>query len=79
MPIHRILSKLLINDLYLKPKKGVCEQKSVEFWEWEKNFFFLQNGTIHMDSSKNAGMLIVCWMRLCVEHFHGRLGCYAWL
>src|SRR5712672_974763 len=49
--VHRILHKLLINDLYLKPQKCVFEQKQIEFLG-----VILQNGTIHMDPAKTQGV-----------------------
>jgi len=73
--IHRILSKLLINDLYLKPKKCVFEQQRVEFLG-----VILQNGTIHMDPAKMQG--IADWPRpnnvTEVQLFLGFMGFYRY-
>jgi len=49
--VHRILQKLTVNDLYLKPQKCVFEQKRIEFLG-----VILQNGTIHMDPAKTQGV-----------------------
>jgi len=49
--VHRILQKLAVNDLYLKPQKCVFEQKRIEFLG-----VILQNGTIHMDPAKTQGV-----------------------
>ena len=49
--VHRVLTKLLLNDLYLKPEKCVFEQQKIEFLG-----VILQNGTIHMDPAKTQGV-----------------------
>jgi len=54
--VHRILHKLLINDLYLKPEKCAFEQKRIEFLG-----VILQNSTIHMDPVKMQE--VVDWPR----------------
>jgi len=73
--VHRILHKLAINDLYLKPQKCVFEQKRIEFLG-----VILQNGTIHMDPTKTQG--VADWPRPTnvteVRSFLGFTGFYRY-
>jgi len=73
--VHRILHKLLVNDLYLKPQKCVFEQKRIEFLG-----VILQNGTIHMDPAKTQG--VADWPRPTnvteVRSFLGFTGFYRY-
>ena len=73
--IHHILTKLLLNDLYLKPEKCIFEQQKIEFLG-----VILQNGTIHMDPEKMQG--VADWPRPTnvteVQSFLGFTGFYRY-
>ena len=73
--VHRVRTKLLLNDLYLKPEKCVFEQQKIEFLG-----VILQNGTIHMDPAKTQG--VADWPRLTnvtgVQSFLGFTGFYRY-
>ena len=49
--IHWVLTKLAKHNLFLKPEKGIFEQKRIEFLG-----IILQHGTIHMDPAKTQGV-----------------------
>jgi hypothetical protein len=49
--VHRILTKLKENDLFLKPEKSLFEKERVEFLG-----VILQGGTIQMDPAKIKGV-----------------------
>src|SRR5712672_1466828 len=49
--VHCIFTKLLLNDLYLKPEKCVFKQQKIEFLG-----VILQNRTIHVDPAKTQGV-----------------------
>jgi len=73
--VHRILTKLLLNDLYLKPEKCIFEQQKIEFLG-----VVLQNRTIHMDLAKTQG--VADWPRPTnvteVQSFLGFTGFYRY-
>ena len=49
--VHRVLDKLRRHDLFLKPKKCLFEQSTMEFLG-----IVLENGTIRMDPTKIKGV-----------------------
>jgi Reverse transcriptase (RNA-dependent DNA polymerase) len=49
--VHRILTKLALYDLFLKPEKCVFEQRHIDFLG-----VVLQHSMIHMDPSKTQGV-----------------------
>jgi hypothetical protein len=49
--VHRILTKLKENDLFLKPEKSLFKKEQVEFLG-----VILQGGTIQMDPAKVKGV-----------------------
>jgi len=73
--VHCILTKLLLNNLYLKPEKCVFEQQKIEFLG-----VILQNGMIHMDPAKTQG--VADWPRPTnvteVRSFLGFTGFYRY-
>jgi Reverse transcriptase (RNA-dependent DNA polymerase) len=60
--VHRVLTKLVEHNLYLKPEKCVFEQCRIDFLG-----VVLQHGTIHMDPTKTQGVADWPWLTNITE------------